>query len=565
MVNMRKRTLAILMALLTTAPVLAADPARDMATATARLGMVVTVSPPASDAGLAILKQGGNAVDAAVATALALQVTFPEAGNIGGGGFMLVWPGRGEAPACVDYRETAPATATRDMFVTDRDLHTPKTVGVPGTLRGLELAHKRWGKLPWRDLVVPAVRLAEEGFEIDAALADELNKMSRKPGISAEFRRVYGRRDGQPWKTGDRLQQPDLAATLKLVAAEGADSFYRGAIARQIIAEMQADGGLITADDLGGYEAKLREPIHGTYRGFDIYGPPPPSSAGIVLVETLSILERFDLKSDFRWSSRTTHLMIEAMRRAYCDRARFLGDPDFIEIPARLTTKEYARELASSIDLAAATPSDKLAPDIPLAGEGTSTTHFSIVDADRMAVANTYTLQESFGSRIVVRGAGFLLNNEMTDFNARPGHTDRNGAIGTPANVVAPGKRMLSSQSPTIVARDKQLQLVTGSPGGRTIPNTVLCVLVNILDYDMDVRAAVDGARMHHQWLPDRVRLESGDDPEYAPLLRQLRALGHNVVAVSRQQGDAHTIRVRGEMLEGAADLRQSVGKAAGY
>jgi gamma-glutamyltranspeptidase / glutathione hydrolase len=548
------------------APVTARGAAPEPATGVvAHHGMVVSVSPAASDVGLAALQRGGNAVDAAVATALALAVTYPPAGNIGGGGFMLVWPGGGLAPVCVDYRETAPAAASPDMFAVDRMPCSHKAVGVPGTLRGLELAHRRWGKLAWRELAAPAVTLAANGFAVDKNLADELNETTAKPTIGDEFRRVYAGKNGGPWSAGDRLVQPELAQTLRRVAAEGPDAFYLGPIAGQIVAEMRAGGGLISATDLAGYQAKTRIPTHGTYRGFDIYSAPPPSSGGTCIVEMLNILENFAFEAGDRFSVRTTHLMIEAMRRAYCDRARYLGDPDFIDIPTHLTSKEYAARLAGGIRLDRATPSIDLATDIPLAVEGECTTHFSIVDASGMAVANTYTLQESFGSRIVVRGAGFLLNNEMTDFNARPGHTDRRGAIGTPANVIAPGKRMLSSQSPTIVTRDSQLQLVTGSPGGRTIPNTVLCVLLNVIDFHKDVRAAVDAPRLHHQWFPDRVLFEAGDEPAFAPLARELSALGHRIVAKPREQGDAHTIRVRGRILEGAADRRNTEAGAAGY
>ena len=469
--------------------------------------------------------------------ALVLAVTWPEAGNIGGGGFMLVWPGGGQEPVCIDYRETAPAAATRDMFVDDRERYTHKTVGVPGTLRGLALAHTRAGKLRWAELVAPAAALAEEGFAIDQAMADELNEAIVKSNTSAEFRRVFAPPQGATWRAGDRLVQPQLARTLRLIAEHGPDVFYSGEIARAIMAEMCAGGGLITADDLAGYQAIIRPPVHGIYRGFDIYGPPPPSSGGTCVVEVLNILENFELAPASRWSPRTCHLMIEAMRRAYCDRARYLGDPEFVEIPAHLTSKEYARKLATHIDPDRATESTLLAPDVPLATEAGSTTHFSIVDSGGMAVANTYTLQEAFGSRIVVRGAGFVLNNEMTDFNARPGHTDRQGAIGTVANLIAPGKRMLSSQSPTIVARDGRLMLVTGSPGGRTIPNTVLCVLVNTLDFGMDVRAAVDAPRMHNGWLPDRVLFESADACAVRALGAVLAEMGHHVVAKPREQG----------------------------
>ncbi|MEX2112864.1 MAG: gamma-glutamyltransferase, partial [Pirellulales bacterium] len=509
------------------------------ATADARHAVVVSVSPPASDAGLAVLKRGGNAVDAAVAVALSLAVTFPEAGNIGGGGFMMVWPGNGAPPLFIDYRETAPAAAARDTFAADKNQFSHKTVGVPGTLRGLELAQRRFGKLAWKDLVAPAIALADEGFDIEVTVAEGLNGQLSKKRVNAEFARIFAKADGakpsstksgsgqsgsDKWQPGDRLVQPDLARTLRAFAADGADAFYRGPVAEQIVAEMRAGGGLVAAADLQGYQAKVRAPLHGTFRGYDIFSSPPPSSGGTCLVEMLNILENFDLKKQGRRSPETAHLLIEAMRRAYCDRARYLGDPDFVEVPKHLTSKEYARKLAAGIDPKRATESEALAPEIAISDEGACTTHFSIVDPGGMAVANTYTLQDSFGSRIVVRGAGFILNNEMTDFNWRPGHTDRSGAIGTEANTIVPGKRMLSSMSPTLVAKDGKLVLVTGSPGGRTIPNTVLCVLLGFLEFDLDVREAVDAPRLHHQWLPDRASIEGATiegnaDPQYAPLV----------------------------------------------
>ncbi len=325
---------------------------------------------------------------------------------------------------------------------------------------------------------------------------------------------------------------------------------------------MKAGGGLITRDDLAAYRANERKPIHGTYRGYDIYAPPPPSSGGTCLVEMLNILENFDLRKQGRWSAETLHLMIESMRRAYLDRARHLGDPAFTTVPAKLTTKEYARTLARGIDLTKATRSEDLAKDIPLAREGDSTTHFSVIDKDGMAVANTTTLERSFGSRVVVRGAGFLLNDEMIDFNWRPGVTDRSGGIGTEPNQIAPGKRMLSSQTPTIVARDGKVVLVTGSPGSRTIINTVLCVVVNVIDFDMDARAAVDAPRLHHQWLPDEARFEGMRD--YPEAVAKLKAMGHKVLGI--WQGDAHTIRVdpKTGAYQGAEDRRID-GKVSAY
>jgi gamma-glutamyltranspeptidase/glutathione hydrolase len=525
-------------------------------------GVVVSVSAPGSEVGRTILQQGGNAVDAAVASAFALAVTYPPAGNIGGGGFMVIHPPKGH-PVVIAYRETAPAAATSEMFVKAAPKHGHKVIGVPGTVRGLALAHRRFGKLPWKEVVLPAVRLADKGFAVDAHLARSLNEVLANSKGFSELHRVFDKPGGGKWQAGDRLVQRDLARTLRLIAEKGPDAFYTGKIAEQIVAEMKRGGGLITRADLAGYKADELQPIHGTYRGYDVYGPPPPSSGGICLIEMLNILETFHLRKEDRFSPRTLHLMIEAMRRAYCDRARFLGDPAFAKIPAHLTSKDYARKLARGIDPEKATPSAALAKDMPLAGEGDSTTHFSVMDKDGMAVANTYTLEQSFGSRVVVQGAGFLLNDEMLDFNRRPGYTDRKGAIGTAANDIAPGKHMLSSQTPTIVAKEGKVVLVTGSPGGRTIINTVLCVLVNVLEYDMDLRAAVDAPRLDHEWFPDQVNFEGVK--LHSAALAQLRRMGHTIIAKDHQ-GDAHSIRVdsRTGRYVGAADRRLS-GSVAGY
>jgi gamma-glutamyltranspeptidase/glutathione hydrolase len=528
----------------------------------AQHGLVVSVSPPGTDVGLEVLKKGGNAVDSAVATAFALAVTYPAAGNIGGGGFMVVHPGGKAEPVVIEYREAAPAAATKTMFAPNDSWYGYKVIGVPGTVRGLALAHQRFGKLPWKDLVLPSIKLARDGFIIDAPLASSLNSILASSKDYPELRRVLGKKDGSDWKVGDRLVQPDLAETLRQIAEHGPDAFYIGPIADQIAAEMRAGGGLITKADLAAYQAHVPAPVHGTYRGYDVYAPPPPSSGGICLMEMLNILENYDLRDQGRWSPETLHVIIEAMRRAFCDRARFLGDSDFVQIPPRLITKEHARELAQSIDLHKATPSDALAPEMHLAREGDSTTHFSIIDKDGMAVANTYTLERSYGSRVMVRGAGFLLNDEMMDFNWRPGVTDRKGGIGTPANQIAPGKRMLSSMTPTIVAKDGKVVLVTGSPGSRTIINTVLCILVNVIDFNMDIRSAVDAPRLHHQWFPDEARFEATG--KYAQAVERLRKMGH--IIVGSQQGDAHSIWVdpkTGHFL-GAADHRID-GKAAGY
>ncbi len=527
-------------------------------------GVVVTVSPPATRVGEAVLDKGGNGVDAAVAVGFALAVTWPEAGNIGGGGFMLVRPAGAKAePVLIDYRETAPAAATRDLFVK----HGQKphlTVGVPGSVAGLAHAHAKYGKLPWKDLVAPAVRLAEEGFEMDEALAGSLNRALRGGKGFAELQCVYGKPGGR-WQPGDRLVQKELARTLRRIAEKGAAGFYQGETAELIVREMKAGGGLITEKDLAGYRVKERRPIHGTYRGYDVYAPPPSSSGGICLVQMLNVLENFPLKKLGRYSPATLHLMTEAMRRAYRDRAEHLGDADFVKIPAHLTSKEYAKKLAAGIDRERATPSERLAGDIPLAGESDSTTHYSVIDAGGLAVSNTYTLEASFGSKVVVRGAGFLLNNEMTDFNPRPGVTTRRGQIGTPPNQIAPGKRMLSSMTPTIVVRDGKPVLITGSPGGRTIINTVLEVVLNVLEFDMTLRQAVDAPRMHHQWFPDRLQVEAALAAEHPKAIAALEKRGHKVQKV-RAQGDAHSIWLepRTGTYQGVRDRRRAA-RPAGY
>ena len=528
-------------------------------------GVVVSVSEPASRAGLEVLRDGGTAVDAAVATAFALAVTHPQAGNIGGGGFMLVHPGGGAEPVSFVYRETAPAASTKTMFELGEDRHTAKMAGTPGTVRGMELAHRRFGKLPWKRLVLPAVKLARDGFAVDRSLASSLNSIVKNSPRHEELRRVFSHPDKRPWEAGDKLVQPDLADSLEQIALKGPNAFYQGKIAELLVREMQQSGGLITRDDLAKYHAIERKPIHGTYRGYDVYGPPPPSSGGICLVQMLNVLETFNLRQRDRFAAETLHLMAEAMRRAYYERARHLGDPDFVEIPSHLTSKAFARELAATINPKRATPSVELSKDIKLVDESESTTHFSVIDATGMAVSNTYTLEHSYGCRVVVRGAGFLLNNEMGDFNQKPGHTDRAGNIGTDPNLVAPGKRMLSSQTPTIVARDGKVVLVTGSPGGRTIINTVLCVVLNTLEYEMPLREAVDAPRLHQQWFPDQLYFEASRQDAYQKTVQQLEALGHEI-GKPRKQGDAHSIRVDAERkrYRGVADQRIS-GSAAGY
>jgi gamma-glutamyltranspeptidase/glutathione hydrolase len=533
-------------------------------------GMVVCTSAPACDAGAAVLAKGGNAVDAAVATGFALAVTLPAAGNIGGGGFMVVRSPNGVVTT-FDYREKAPLKSTRAMYVRDGKVDISLTnagylaPGVPGTVRGLALAHKKLGRLPWKDVVMPAARLADEGFVISAGLARGLN--AQLAGAMGRFPAsvdAYGKPGGGTWAAGDRIVLKDLGKTLRAIATDGADAFYKGWIADRIADDLAANGGLITKADLAAYEAKERAPVKGTFRGYEIASMAPPSSGGVALIEMLNMLEAFDLKAKGFNSAEARHFEIEAMRRAYLDRARYLGDPDFVQVPlTTLLSKDHARTLASTIDPAKASSSVELGKDILTAAskEPAETTHFSVIDRLGMAVSSTYTLEGSYGSHVVVKGAGFLLNNEMGDFNKNPGVTLADGTIGTPANLIDPGKRMLSSMTPTIVSKGGKVVLITGSPGGRTIINTVFSVVLAATEFGMNVRAAVDAPRLHHQWLPDTVSIERGGAGEDA--LQKLRAMGHTVT-VGGAQGDANSIGVdAGGTAWGASDNRSPDGKAS--
>jgi gamma-glutamyltranspeptidase/glutathione hydrolase len=530
--------------------------------------MVVSANHLASQVGADVLAAGGNAVDAAIATGFALAVTHPTAGNIGGGGFMVVRRPDGEVTA-FDFREKAPLASYPEMFL-DRDgeyssqIHhnSHMAVGVPGTVAGFALAHQRLGSAAWADLVRPSVDLARYGFELSEGLAGSLERvlprMEPYPASVEAFSR-----GGTPYAPGENLVQGDLANTLERIQNQGRDGFYLGETAELLAREMGRSGGLITEEDLARYEAVERTPVQGTFRGYDIISMPPPSSGGVALVEMLNILEGYDLRSLGHNSPETIHLMVEAMRRAYRDRAFYLGDPDFVSVPVeRLTDKSYAALLRRDILTDRASTSE--VSDIALPEESPETTHYSVVDASGMAVSVTYTLEAGYGSKIVVPGAGFLLNNEMGDFNPRSGLTTDRGLIGTDANLVRPEKRMLSRMTPSIVARDGDLVAVVGSPGGRTIINTVLQVILNITEFGMDAQAAVDAARLHHQWLPDNVRIEDGGVSETGA--EQLRAMGHEVRVIG-SQGRAHSIvvdPVTGERV-GAADRRDPDGGASGH
>ncbi|MBA3948790.1 MAG: gamma-glutamyltransferase [Acidobacteria bacterium] len=530
---------------------IAAQPQANLGVASA-IGLVVSTSSIASDAGAAVLADGGNAIDATVATAFALAVTHPAAGNIGGGGFIVVRMADGTARA-FDFREKAPGKATGTMYIgadgnIDRALtsHGYLAPGVPGSVRGLALAHAALGKLQWKRLVEPAVALARDGFLLHADLAGDLNAqlkgtMGKYPSSVA----AYGKPGGGDWQEGDRIVLTDLARTLQAIADDGPDAFYKGRIADALARDMKEHGGLITAGDLAKYEAKERTPVTGTFNGFDIISMAPPSSGGVALVEMLNILETLGIEKLPAQSAEAKHLQIEAMRRAFLDRARYLGDPDFSDIPVEtLMSKAHAREVAASIRRDTASDSLALGADIVTTvpdRESPETTHFSVLDRAGMAVSMTTTLEGSYGSRVVAKGLGFLLNNEMGDFNKKPGETNRGGDVGTPANLILPGKRMLSSMTPSIVARDGRLVLVTGSPGGRRIINTVMGIVLNVTAFGMTGREAVDAPRMHHQWLPNMIGIE--DKGIGAEALAALKAMGHDV-RVGGRQGSAHSIWV---------------------
>lgn len=548
---------------------------KSMSEARGKNGAVACVCPHASQVGLDILKSGGNGVDAAIAMQFALAVTWPSAGNIGGGGFMMIHPPDGNDVVCVEYRERAPKAATAEMFSPGDGRFTHKIVGVPGTVHGMFTAHEENGKLPWKQLVMPAIKLAESGYSLDGAKVRSVNgilasKETRAGKHLQELVRVYSKPGEKPadWSVGDKMVLPDLAKTLRRIAEQGVDGFYRGETARLLVEEMKNAGGLITEQDLGDYRSVIRPAIHGTFRGHDIYGPPLPSSGGTSVVAMLNVLENFDLRKRPRYSADNLHLIAETMKRVFCDRARYLGDPAFSDNPSRMLSKEYAKKMALDIKLKTATPSASLAPEIDLKFESPSTTHFSVIDKDGLAVSNTTTLQHSWGSRIVVKDAGFLLNNTMGDFNWFPDHTDITGNIGTKPNRIAPGKRMLSSQSPCIVSRDGRAMLVTGSPGGRTIINTSLQMILNIVEFEMSLPEAMRAERIHHQWFPDRLQFETHAGNIGPATVEDLKQRGHIMAPriPTSHHGDAHSISVEPESGEfhGVADWRLA-GKALAF
>ncbi len=532
-------------------------------------GMVVAQEKIAAQFGADILRQGGNAVDAAVATGFVLAVTYPRAGNIGGGGFMVIHSAERNEAVAIDYRETAPAAATRDMYLgtdgkpdTDKSRYSALGIGVPGTVAGLALALEKYGSgsFTLAQIMKPAIELARNGFVVTDDMADTLpdmySRMSRWPNSAKSFSRT----DGTPLHDGDRLIQADLAATLTAIAEQGPRGFYQGPVAEKLAKAVKEAGGIMTVDDLKSYEAVIRAPVRGNYRGYDIVSMPLPSSGGTLLLESLNILEGFPMSGMKQGAEPSLHVMIEAMKRAYADRARYLGDPAFVNAPTQvLLTKDYAARQRASIDPARATPAADVLQIVPQR-EGSNTTHYSVVDSRGNAVSNTYTLNFPYGVGLVAEGTGVLLNNELDDFTAAPGASNAFGLVGFEANLPGPGKRPLSSMSPTIILKDGKPVLVTGTPGGSRIISAVLQVVVNVLDYKMDVAAAVAAPRVHHQWMPDEVRVERGFPQE---TLDALKARGHRVIEPLGQTS-ANSIAVTPNGLLGAPDPRTRGTEAAG-
>jgi gamma-glutamyltranspeptidase/glutathione hydrolase len=533
-------------------------------------GMVVAQEKLSAQIGADILRRGGNAVDAAVATGFAMAVTYPRAGNIGGGGFMMIHSADRREDVAIDYRETAPAATTPDIFLgADGKPDVAKSrdsalgIGVPGTVAGLSLALEKYGsgQFTLAQLLEPAIALARDGFVISDDIADTLPAWHKRLARWPASAKIFSRPDGTSLQENDRLVQSDLAQTLSIIAAQGPRGFYEGPVAEKLAKAVTDVGGVMTPDDLESYQAVIREPVRGTYRGYDIVSMPQPSSGGVVLIETLNILEGFQLADLKQGSPASLHLLIEAMKRAYADRARYLGDPAFVKAPIQtLIAKDYAARLRAGISTNQATPSKELVATATSPREGSNTTHFSVVDSRGNAVSNTYTLNFSYGVGLVADGTGVLLNNELDDFAAAVGASNAYGLVGYEANLPGPGKRPLSSMSPTIVLKDGKPVLVTGSPGGSRIISSVLQVIVNVLDYKMDVAAAVAAPRLHHQWLPDEVRVERGFSDD---VLFELKAMGHLIVEPMGQTS-ANSIAVTPNGPLGAPDPRTRGAEAVG-
>ena len=526
-------------------------------------GMVSSQDTHASKAAAEVLAEGGNAIDAAVTAGFTMAVTLPRAGNIGGGGFMLIHDAKTNQQTSIDYREQASANADRDMFldsdgnpIKDLSQITHLAAGVPGTVRGFELALKKYGTIDFARALQPAIELAENGFPVSEDLHDSLAHYQDQFALSPEAQQVFYQPDGSPWPVGAMLVQKDLAATLRLIAEKGADEFYHGSIAKKIVADMKANEGIIDAQDMKTYQALEREPIHGSYRGLKVVSMPPPSSGGVHLIQMLNILERFPMEQFGHNSADSVHVMTEAMRMAYADRSKYLGDPDYVSIPTdRLTSKKYAHLMSKKIDMDSASPSLAVLPGAEMKApyESHETTHFSVIDAAGNAVSNTYTLNFSYGSKLMVPGTGILLNNQMDDFSAKPGAANAYGLIGGKCNAIEPGKRMLSSMTPTFLFKEDGTLVATGSPGGSRIINVVLQMIVNMVDHNLSVAEATVAPRFHHQWFPDVLNVEKGFSPD---TIRLLASRGHKVKKQSAM-GSTQTVAKQDGIFVGFSDLRR--------
>ena len=525
-------------------------------------GMVAAQNRLSAEAGAKVLAAGGNAVDAAIATGFSLAVTLPRAGNLGGGGFMLIHDAESGEDFAVDYREIAPQSATRDMYLdengdVDKNLarFSHLAAGVPGTVAGFYFAHQKFGRLPWKRLLQPAIQQAREGIVVSHDMAELLKVWQKSLCRDEAACGYFFKKDGVPYEAGDLFVQSDLAGTLQLIADQGPDAFYEGRIAEQIIAEMQRGGGLIDAPSLAAYEPIVRTVMRGTYRGYEIVTMPPPSSGGIHILQMLNILEFFPVAGLGAGSADNVHLLAEVARLAYADRSKHVGDPNFYKVPVDwLTSKAYGRELAATIDLKTARKSEDVAPGVAPRPESNDTTHFSVIDADANVVSNTYTLNFPFGSGIAVAGAGFLLNNEMDDFAAGRLVPNAYGLLGGDANSVAAGKRPLSSMTPAIVLANGEPWFATGSMGGSRIITSVLQIIVNVIDHGMNLAEATEAPRMHHQWYPDVLQLESGFSPDTIRLLRQR---GHTIQDARYSMGSSQTVGFSGGVFRGASDSRR--------
>ncbi|MFT5121354.1 MAG: gamma-glutamyltranspeptidase/glutathione hydrolase [Psychrobacter glaciei] len=535
----------------------------------AKNGMVATQEALASDIGLNILKDGGNAVDAGVAVGFALAVTLPRAGNIGGGGFMMIYDAKQGKTVALDYREKAPSSASRDMYldedgnaVSDLSRYHGLAIGVPGTVAGLLKALEDHGTLSRGQVMAPAIALAEDGIEVTAGLSESLTALSDRLQKWPSTKKIFFKPDGSAYQPGERLKQPELAKSLKLIAAKGADGFYKGETASKLVKAVNEAGGSMSLQDLANYEAIAREPVKGDYRGYEIVSMPPPSSGGIHIVQILNILEGYPLKDYGQNSAQTIHLMAEAMQLAYADRAEYLGDPDFIDVPASgLTSEAYADKLRTLINPDKATPASTIKANNPLPYESDQTTHFSIVDKDGNAIANTYTLNFSYGTGLVAEGTGILLNNEMDDFSAKPGVPNGYGLLGGEANAVEANKRPLSSMSPTLVFKDNKPFIVTGSPGGSRIITTVTQIISNVIDHDMNIAEATHAPRIHDQWLPDEIRVEKALNVD---TVKKLESMGHTV-SPKAAMGSTQSIMLTPNGVYGSSDPRIVDAAVVGY